>query len=916
MKSIKLKILIFGLIVSAINVYSQQKYIMVDQFGYRPFDTKVAVLADPQIGFNASDTYIPGDYLEVKNARTHEVILKRTPTAFDNGKTDALSGDRGWWLNFTGLTEIGEYYIYDPKNNVSSYTFQIHPNVYYEALKASVRMFYYQRLAIPHEAKYSGEWVDDAAYLQDSVCRYVNDRDNEALFKDMRGGWMDAGDHNKYVTFVGNAIHLLLCTYTDYPELFTDDFNIPESGNGIPDLIDEILWEIEWVKRMQDTTDGGVHIKMGNINGDPIDYEKIVPSQDKRNRYYGPKCSSSSIYAAGMFAHMAVILKDFEGYDNYIEDLKRRSLKALEYYLKNPNQTNCDDRTIRAGDADRGAIHQERHLAITYLYLYLLTGSEVYHSTFIEKGKKLDLNISPYAEGLLQYAYHPMADKDFAKEILHKKKETKSRVDYINNKHLYRAGLPADSRYYYWGGNCHRANAGSLAYDFMLYGVDSINNRLYNETSLNLLHYFHGVNPLNLLYLTNMYEFGGDNCATEIYHNWFTNNTKWDDNPAPGYMPGGPNSGYTGVLSPPKNQPPDKSYAQFNEHGAPNNAWEITEPMCHYQAFYVRLVANFVSGGCEPEANILNVKSDTDSINIYVGETFYANCKVYPFEVCDKRLRWKSLDSTIVKVNPQGKIEALKDGKTQILITSVANNNISDTINVIVTNCERKTYSSNTPKLPGTIFAIEYDYSCPTNPSYSDNTHGNLGVLVRNDDVDIQNCSEGGYNIAWMNKGEWLEYTVDVQSPGKYKVNARISSGANGGKFVLAPPEGFPLSQITCPPTGGWQNWITVPAGCTLSPGEQTIRLTVTQGDVNIQKLDFWHLATSVSKIKQSENYKVQVYDIAGICKSEFETSGSNLKKYLQQTNNIDFKPGVYLFRISSKNETFTVKKILGSRLN
>ena len=73
----------------------------------------------------------------------------------------------------------------------------------------------------------------------------------------MRGGWFDAGDTNKYVTFASHPLHQLLSAYTQNPAVWTDDFNIPESNNGVPDLLDEIRFELDWFQRMQDN-DGGV----------------------------------------------------------------------------------------------------------------------------------------------------------------------------------------------------------------------------------------------------------------------------------------------------------------------------------------------------------------------------------------------------------------------------------------------------------------------------------------------------------------------------------------------------------------------------------------------------------------------------------------------------------------------------------
>ena len=66
--------------------------------------------------------------------------------------------------------------------------------------------------------------------------------------KNLKGGWFDAGDYNKYVNFAYEPIHDMLMAYIERPEIWTDDYNIPESGNGIPDMLDEVKWELDWFR--------------------------------------------------------------------------------------------------------------------------------------------------------------------------------------------------------------------------------------------------------------------------------------------------------------------------------------------------------------------------------------------------------------------------------------------------------------------------------------------------------------------------------------------------------------------------------------------------------------------------------------------------------------------------------------------
>jgi endoglucanase len=158
---------------------------------------------------------------------------------------------------------------------------------------------------------------------------------------------------------------------------------------------------------------------------------------------------------------------------------------------------------------------------------------------------------------------------------------------------LYRAYMRDES--FHWGGNYPHAALGNTNLDFVHYQLE-LDTKTYEDKALGIVNYFHGVNPLNMVYLTNMYDYGAEYSANEIYHLWFKDGSIWDNaltserGPAPGYVPGGPNASFTGDSSPPIGEPVQKAYRDWNG----NVSYEITEPAIYYQAAYVRLLANFV----------------------------------------------------------------------------------------------------------------------------------------------------------------------------------------------------------------------------------------------------------------------------------------------------------------------------------
>jgi endoglucanase len=578
-----------------------QKNIVIDQFGYRPEDYKVAVIADPVIGIASVGRFTPGHVYEVRFWKNDKTVYSDTIRRWNEGAVDFTSGDRGWWFDFTKVTNEGEYYIYDREKGVGSYRFRILKDVYKDILKAAVRTFYYQRINDPKKKPYAEEpWIDDAAFVgpnQDGHALFVDEKANGSPAKNMSGGWMDAGDYNKYVTFAAKAVHVMLTTFEQNPQIFADDYNIPESGNGVPDILDEVKYEIDWLKKMQDE-DGGVYIKVGNIDFNTV----CPPSRDARPRFYGPKCSSSSITASGMFAHAALTLSAFPQLTGYSQELKRRAVKAWNWYENNPRSEECDSQEIKSGDADLSLDMQDQAQVVAAVYLFALTGEAKYDSVvknnFYVTASFYDPHLAMYfsqqEDALFYYTVLPGGDEHVKHAIFSHRERQGKGMDIFRFREaddLYMAYLPA--ALYNWGSNHPRAGLGAASYDFILHDLNPENKEMYRRRASGILHYFHGVNPFGIVYLSNMYRFGADYCADNIWHDWFRQGTKWAV-PPPGFMTGGPNCNYSGSLKELYLQPIQKCYRNWN-NGYPENSWEMTEPAIYYEAAYIKLLSKFIS---------------------------------------------------------------------------------------------------------------------------------------------------------------------------------------------------------------------------------------------------------------------------------------------------------------------------------
>lgn len=817
------------------------KYIVVDQFGYRSSDPKIAVLVDPQEGFNAQDEFIPGNVYEVRRWEDNAVVFTGNPVAWNGGRTETTSGDRGWWFDFSSVTIPGDYYVYDGKNGVRSYRFRIAPDVYKDVLKAATRMFYYQREFTKKEAVHAGSaWTENPWFLQDTATRDVIDRNNSSKFKDMRGGWMDAGDVNKYVTFCNQPIHQLLTAYELHPGVFSDATNIPESGNGIPDILDEIRFEMEWMMRMQDVRDGGVHIKMGNI-----DYNDAWPlSTDTRPRYYGPKCSSSSIAAAGMFAHASIVFSKIPGWKALADTLKERAKKAWTWYKSNTRSNACDDGTIKSGDADWDLSYQDRAEVVSGVYLYILTGESKYHDAIKANYRKtrpfFDVTWSMYdapeGDALLLYTTLPGADPTVKNDILSRKINMGNTSSiFFPGEDLYNAWVPLYS--YHWGSLNPRACIGNTNMDFVDYLIDTLNHPRYKNRALNILHYFHGVNPFNMVYLSNMSDYGAERSVMKFFHSWFRNNTPLGGNPAPGYVPGGPNKDYGGSVETLKNQPPQKCFLEFND-GYPMNSWEITEPAIYYQSAYIKLLSHFIEEQqCDPNPDSLVLANHFVSLKQSSNIQLEAN--VYPVNVCNYFIKWIVADTAVADIDASGILTGKKEGTTYVIAISYADSTITDTCFIEVIPCVRTAWENTPAHIPGRIQAENFDIGCG-DEAYYDKDAINNGGMYRTEGVDIESCSEGGYNIGWVQEGEWLEYTVVVDSSCDYIAEFRVAAqSAQGGVEVSFSKDHVSTGTVSFSPTGGWQIWKTVRSSpFYLNKGEQIMRLNMKSSLFNINYIN------------------------------------------------------------------------------
>jgi hypothetical protein len=151
---------------------------------------------------------------------------------------------------------------------------------------------------------------------------------------------------------------------------------------------------------------------------------------------------------------------------------------------------------------------------------------------------------------------------------------------------------------------------------------------------------------------------------------------------------------------------------------------------------------------------------------------------------------------------------------------------------------EQLPYGGTAQTIPGTIEAENYDTSGKF-VAYYDTTAGNSGGQYRSDDVDIETCSEGGYDVTNLKVKEWLEYTVNVTSSGLYKITARVAAADSNGEFRIEFDGRDETGPVIFSPTGGAQVFGNTDVNVFLKKGEHTMRLLIDANDWNINWINF-----------------------------------------------------------------------------
>ncbi|GIJ33519.1 glycoside hydrolase family 9 protein [Micromonospora sediminimaris] len=435
-----------------------------------------------------------------------------------------------------------------------SHPFDISGTLYDQLRSDALQFFYIQRSGIEIDGDLVGEeyarpagHLDVAPNQGDTDVPCVADSCDYRL--DVRGGWYDAGDHGKYVVNGGIATYQLLSAFERTKNAATAGFGadlgdgtlrLPERDNGVPDILDEARWELEFLLRMQVPAGkplaGMAHHKIHDRNWTGL---PMQPEDDPEPRELHPPSTAATLNLAATAAQCARL---FAPYDKEFAQRCGSAAKTA-YAAAKANPARYAPATGNGGGPyDDTNVTDEFYWAAAELYL--TTGESAYLTDLTASPHHTGDVFDPRGFGWQSVAALGRLDLATVPNGLPAAEQTRIRESVIDaadgylaeiGRQAYGLPMPGDPNSYFWGGNgAIINNAVVLATAFDLTGAAK-----YRDGAVQTMDYILGRNALNISYVTGWGEHAAENQHSRIFG--FQLDPSMPKPPA-GSIAGGPNA--------------------------------------------------------------------------------------------------------------------------------------------------------------------------------------------------------------------------------------------------------------------------------------------------------------------------------------------------------------------------------------
>lgn len=483
-------------------------HVFVNQLGYKPDSTKIAVLNAPADVFSLVD---------------NSGKICYSGNTFHFG-FDELSGDDVYLADFSAFTQAGNYTIKTDSAG-ESLTFSIDENVYENVFFDLNKAYYFLRCGCELDEKFAGKFHHAKCHTEKAVLW-----ENHDISLDVSGGWHDAGDYGRYVTAAACAVAHLLYAFRIYNDKFIGlNLNIPESGEALPDILAEIKYELLWILKMQ-CKDGAVYHKATTAQHAPF----VMPEDDKAQMFVLPV---SSIATADFVAVCALASGVYRQYDEaFAERLLRAAEKSCKWLDENQQFIGFENPS-GCGTGGYGEATDVDNRYWAWAEMFAATGEAYYHKKMLVALKNdfshTDLGYGSIGGlGSLAYILCNKFERDDSL-VASLKSEfiiCAESLALLSDKCRYSAAMTAQN--YTWGSNMSLLKHGMI-FAIADYLENSDRFKFYAEAQL---HYLLGVNASGFSYVTEEGEFS---CNQPHFRPTFADGV---DECIPGFVSGGANA--------------------------------------------------------------------------------------------------------------------------------------------------------------------------------------------------------------------------------------------------------------------------------------------------------------------------------------------------------------------------------------
>ncbi|WP_049574797.1 glycoside hydrolase family 9 protein [Streptomyces sp. SBT349] len=467
---------------------------------------------------------------------------------------DPISAENVHTFAFSEVEAEGEGYTVTIDGETSE-PFSIGGDLYDSLRGDALAYFYHNRSGIEIDPELVGEeYARPAGHVNvapnqgdDGVTCWAADPCDYTL--DAAGGWYDAGDHGKYVVNGGIAAAQLLSNYertltaegADGDALGDGALAVPEQGNGVPDILDEARWQLDFLTSMQvpagEELAGMAHHKLHDAAWTGL---PLLPHEDTQPRELHPPSTAATLNVAAAAAQGARLFEEFDA--DYAATLLASATTAYEAALANP------DLLADPADGTGGGAYSDNDVTDEFYWaaaeLYLTTGEDAYLQDVVGSELHNDAEAvfppggfswgSTAALGALSLATVEggLTDAQLA-DVRSTLTEAADAVLATVGTGAYGVPLPEDA--YVWGSNSQVMNNMIV----LATAHDLTGEAAYRDGVLSGLNYLMGLNPLNLSYVTG---YGERHAQNQHHRHWANQLDATLPNPPAGSVAGGPNA--------------------------------------------------------------------------------------------------------------------------------------------------------------------------------------------------------------------------------------------------------------------------------------------------------------------------------------------------------------------------------------